>query len=58
MSKFPAFGLLSGWSTNGRLACPVSMGQVKSNQLMNGSKPSFYETSHNSIFNISGKLDV
>jgi len=25
INDFPAYGILSGWSTNGQLACPVSM---------------------------------
>ncbi|XP_074322753.1 uncharacterized protein LOC141659723 [Apium graveolens] len=44
ISDFPALGMLSGWSTKGKLACHICMGQVKANQLKHGGKPSFYGT--------------
>lgn len=44
ISDFPALGMLSGWSTKGKLACHVCMGAVKANQLKHGGKPSFYGT--------------
>ncbi|XP_074323719.1 uncharacterized protein LOC141660630 [Apium graveolens] len=44
ISDFPALGMLSGWSTKGKLACHICMGQVKANQLKHVGKPSFYGT--------------
>lgn len=29
ISDFPAYGMLSGWSTHGRLACPYCMERSK-----------------------------
>ena len=36
---FPAYGIFAGWSTHGRLACPICMGDSQSFQLRNGRKP-------------------
>ena len=33
ISDFPAYGMLSGWSTHGRLACPVCMADTKAFRL-------------------------
>ena len=44
ISDFPALGMLSGWSTKGKLACNVCMGVVKAKQLRYGGKPTFYGT--------------
>nr|XP_017246139.1 PREDICTED: uncharacterized protein LOC108217761 [Daucus carota subsp. sativus] len=44
ISDFPALGMLSGWSTKGKLACHVCSGEVKGKQLKHGGKPSFYGT--------------
>ena len=44
ISDFPALGMISGWSTKGKLSCPVCMGHVKAKQLKYGGKPSFYGT--------------
>ena len=30
ISDFPAYGMLSGWSTHGKLACPYCMEKTKS----------------------------
>ena len=38
ISDFPAYGMLSGWSTHGRLACPYCMRKSKSFRLKHGSK--------------------
>ncbi|WOH16572.1 hypothetical protein DCAR_0936128 [Daucus carota subsp. sativus] len=35
----------SGWSTKGKLSCPVCMGEVKAKQLKYGGKVTFYDTS-------------
>ncbi|KAL8105144.1 hypothetical protein AgCh_029075 [Apium graveolens] len=45
INDFPALGMISGWSTKGKFACPVCMGMVKENQLKHGGKPTFYGTS-------------
>ncbi|XP_074324381.1 uncharacterized protein LOC141661296 [Apium graveolens] len=44
ISDFPALAMLSGWSTKGKLACPVCMGEVKGKQLKHGGKTTFYGT--------------
>ncbi|KAL8109145.1 hypothetical protein AgCh_025290 [Apium graveolens] len=46
INDFPALGMISGWSTKGKLACPVCTGLVKAKQLKHGGKPTFYGTSH------------
>ncbi|XP_074337048.1 uncharacterized protein LOC141674227 [Apium graveolens] len=46
INDFPALGMISGWSTKGKLACPVCMGLVKAKQLKHGGKPTFYGTTH------------
>ncbi|KAL8117782.1 hypothetical protein AgCh_015615 [Apium graveolens] len=42
INDFPALAMLSGWSTKGKLACPVCMGEVKAKQLKHGGKSTFY----------------
>ncbi|KAL8132437.1 hypothetical protein AgCh_008075 [Apium graveolens] len=44
ISDFPGLAMLSGWSTKGKLSCPVCMGEVKGKQLKHGGKISFYGT--------------
>ena len=44
INDFPALGVISGWSTKGKLACPVCMGEVKAKQLKYGGKPTFCGT--------------
>ncbi|KAL8124936.1 hypothetical protein AgCh_012563 [Apium graveolens] len=44
ISDFPGLAMLSGWSTKGKLSCPVCMGEVKGKQLKYGGKTSFYAT--------------
>jgi hypothetical protein len=39
---FPAYGMLSGWSTHGKLACPYCMENNKAFTLTNGGKASFF----------------
>ncbi|XP_074336058.1 uncharacterized protein LOC141673226 [Apium graveolens] len=46
INDFPALGMISGWSTKGKLACPVCMGMVKGKQLKHGGKPTFYGIAH------------
>ncbi|GJX86192.1 uncharacterized protein Tco_0336966 [Tanacetum coccineum] len=43
ISDFPAYAMLSGWSTHGKLACPHCMGDVHSFQLQNGGKPCWFD---------------
>jgi hypothetical protein len=40
---FPAYGDFSGWSTHGRLACPICLGDTKSFLLRNGRKPCWFD---------------
>ncbi|KAG8369017.1 hypothetical protein BUALT_Bualt15G0106500 [Buddleja alternifolia] len=43
VSDFPAYGMLSGWSTHGKLACPYCMNEIKSFRLKHGGKPCFFD---------------
>ncbi|KAK8921612.1 hypothetical protein KSP39_PZI020469 [Platanthera zijinensis] len=43
ISDFPAYGMLSGWSTHGKLACPYCMNHIKSFRLKHGRKPCFFD---------------
>ncbi|OMO69993.1 Transposon, En/Spm-like protein [Corchorus capsularis] len=43
INDFPAYGMLSGWSTHGRLSCPYCMERTKAFNLENGGKPSFFD---------------
>ncbi|XP_074362218.1 uncharacterized protein LOC141702437 [Apium graveolens] len=40
ISDFPAYGMVSGWSTHGKMSGPVCVGDVKGFQLKYGGKPS------------------
>jgi hypothetical protein len=42
INDFPAYGMLSGWSTHGKLACPYCMKNNKAFTLTNGGKASFF----------------
>ncbi|XP_074327411.1 uncharacterized protein LOC141665331 [Apium graveolens] len=42
ISDFPGLGMVSGWSTHGKMACHVCMGEVKAKQLPHSRKSSFY----------------
>jgi len=42
INDFPAYGMLSGWSTHGKLACPYCMENNKAFTLRNGGKASFF----------------
>ena len=42
INGFPAYGMLSGWSTDGKLACPYYMENNKAFTLTNGGKASFF----------------
>ncbi|KAG8375382.1 hypothetical protein BUALT_Bualt10G0094200 [Buddleja alternifolia] len=43
ISDFPAYGMLSGWSTHGKLACPYCMNGIKSFRLKHGVKSCFFD---------------
>ena len=43
INDFPAYGMLSGWGTHGRLACPYCMEDTKAFQLANGGKTSWFD---------------
>ena len=43
ISDFPAYGMLSGWTTHGRLACSYCMDQTDAFQLKNGRKISWFD---------------
>ncbi|GLT26241.1 hypothetical protein SLA2020_013230 [Shorea laevis] len=43
ISDFPSYGMLSGWSTHGKLSCPYCMENTKAFQLQYGRKTSFFD---------------
>ncbi|XP_010451681.1 PREDICTED: uncharacterized protein LOC109125055 [Camelina sativa] len=43
ISDFPAYGMLSGWTTHGKLSCPVCMDDTKSFYLPNGRKTCWFD---------------
>ncbi|GAU35269.1 hypothetical protein TSUD_324070 [Trifolium subterraneum] len=43
INDFPAYGMLSGWSTHGKLACPHCMKHTKSFYLKEGGKTSWFD---------------
>jgi hypothetical protein len=42
INDFPAYGMVSGWSTHGKLACSYCMENNKAFTLTNGGKASFF----------------
>ena len=42
INDFPAYGMVSGWSTHGKLACPYCMENNKAFTLTNRGKTSFF----------------
>jgi hypothetical protein len=46
INDFPAYGMLSGRSTHGKLACPYCMENNKAFTLGNGGKTSFFDCHH------------
>ncbi|XP_029128330.1 uncharacterized protein LOC114916203 [Cajanus cajan] len=44
INDFPAYGMLSGWSTHGRFACPHCMEHTKAFTLKNATKPSWFDS--------------
>nr|GEX57049.1 hypothetical protein [Tanacetum cinerariifolium] len=47
VSDFPAYAMLSGWSTHGKLACPYCMGNSRSFQLEHRGKPCWFDCHRN-----------
>jgi len=43
ISDFPAYGMLSGWSTHGKLSCPYCMEHNKAFRLKHGGKITFFK---------------
>jgi len=43
INDFPAYGMLFGWSTHGKFACPYCMGDIKSFTLKSGGKPCWFD---------------
>jgi len=43
INDFPAYRIISGWSTYGKLACPYCMENNKAFTLINGGKTSFFD---------------
>jgi hypothetical protein len=43
VNDFPAYGMLSGWSTHGKLACPYCMENTKAFSLPHSKKPSWFD---------------
>ena len=43
ISDFPAYGMLSGWTTHGRLSCPYCLGSTDAFQLKNGRKSCWFD---------------
>lgn len=43
VNDFPAYGMLSGWSTHGKLACPYCMDKMNADFLPHSKKPSWFD---------------
>ena len=43
ISDFPAYSMLSGWTTHGKLSCPICMESTKSLYLPNGRKTCWFD---------------
>ncbi|XP_010480743.1 PREDICTED: uncharacterized protein LOC104759533 [Camelina sativa] len=43
ISDFPAYGMLSGWTTHGRISCPICMDDTKAFQLPAGRKTCWFD---------------
>ncbi|KAK2370919.1 hypothetical protein QL285_083923 [Trifolium repens] len=43
INDFPAYGMLSGWGTHGKLACPICMEDTKAFTLKNGGKATWFD---------------
>jgi len=54
INDFPAYGMVSGWSTHGKLACPYCMENNKAFTLANGGKAFFFTVTIISCCRITG----
>ena len=43
ISDFPAYGMLSGWTTHGRISCPIGMEDTKAFWLPDGRKSCWFD---------------
>src|ERR1044072_490257 len=43
VNDFPAYGMLSGWGTHGKMGCPHCMGYTKAFTLDKGGKSSWFD---------------
>ena len=43
VNDFPAYGMLSAWSTHGKLSCPFCMEHTKAFTLRRSGKPTFFD---------------
>jgi hypothetical protein len=43
INDFPAYGMLSGWGTHGKLGCPICMMDTKAFTLHNGGKATWFD---------------
>ena len=57
ISDFPAYSMLSGWSTAGRLACPYCMEDSDSFKLNKSGKQSWFDN-HRKFLELDHPLDV
>ena len=55
INDFPAYGMLSGWSTAGRLACPYCMEEIRAFSLRYGKKVSWFDC-HRCFLHLSHTL--
>jgi hypothetical protein len=54
INDFPAYGMISGWSIHGKLACSYYMENNKAFTLTNGGKASFFTVTVISCYRITG----
>jgi uncharacterized Zn-finger protein len=54
INDFPAYGMISGWSTHGKLACPYCTENNKAFTLTNGGKAFFFTVTVISCHRITG----
>jgi len=54
INDFPSYGMVSGWSTYRKLACPYCMKKNKAFTLTNGGKASFFTVTVVSCHRITG----
>jgi len=54
INDFPAYDMISGWSTHGKLACPYCMENKKAFKITNGGKAFFFTSTVVSCQRITG----